>query len=383
MTSTLTDRERFVNCLTGQPVDRIPYWLRWRPWLSTLERWKAEGMPADGDDRRLFGADAIPQWVRVNCGPCPKVEYRVVEEDEDSVTYIDPGYWGTTLRVKKGSDAMPQFLKPPIANRDEWEHFKKEHFDPNHPDRLAPDTYERYDEHHRDRKPGYWVDQCQEWMANDWPIQLGEFPDVTLYGGVRWLLGDQDCLIAFADDPELVHDIMNTLTNVFLTVFHQVVKQVRIDVIHIWEDMSGKQGSLISPRHWREFMTPCYRRIKEFAVDYNIPLLSVDTDGYPDDILPTMIDAGVNYWWPIEVAAGCDVNDFRARYPELGLMGGIDKRQLALGPTAIDAELDRIWPAVRKGRYIPDLDHHVPNDVSWSNYAYYAQNLKERAYGTR
>ena len=89
-----------------------------------------------------------------------------------------------------------------------------------------------------------------------------------------------------------------------------------------------------------------------------------------------MMECGVNYLWPMEVAAGCDVNDYRERYPELALMGGIDKRQLALGKAAIDAELHRIRPAVEKGRYIPELDHLIPDDVSWSNYAYYAERLK-------
>ena len=82
------------------------------------------------------------------------------------------------------------------------------------------------------------------------------------------------------------------------------------------------------------------------------------------------------------VAAGCDVNAYRRRWPELALMGGIDKRALAQGPDAIDAELDRVWPAVATGRYVPDLDHLVPDDVSWANYAYYCRQLRLRVVGT-
>jgi hypothetical protein len=58
------------------------------------------------------------------------------------------------------------------------------------------------------------------------------------------------------------------------------------------------------------------------------------------------------------------------------MMGGIDKRALTLGPAAIDQELARIRPAVEQGRYIPYLDHLIPDDVSWDNYSYYAQSLK-------
>jgi uroporphyrinogen decarboxylase len=107
----------------------------------------------------------------------------------------------------------------------------------------------------------------------------------------------------------------------------------------------------------------------------------VDTDGKPDHIVAPMMETGVNYLWPMEVAAGCDVNDYRRRWPELALMGGIDKRALAVGPETIDAELDRVWPAVLTGRYIPDLDHLVPDDVSWENYLHYVRQLRLRVVG--
>ena len=75
--------------------------------------------------------------------------------------------------------------------------------------------------------------------------------------------------------------------------------------------------------------------------------------------------------------AGCDVNVFRGKYPTLGMMGGIDKRALAAGAEAIDRDLERVAPAVAAGRYIPDLDHGIPDDVSYENYCYYARRLKE------
>jgi uroporphyrinogen decarboxylase len=80
--------------------------------------------------------------------------------------------------------------------------------------------------------------------------------------------------------------------------------------------------------------------------------------------------------FPLEVAAGCDVNVMREKYPTLAFMGGIDKRVLAQGADAIDRELERIRPAVEKGRYIPDLDHLIPDDVSWENYSHYVHALK-------
>jgi len=208
------------------------------------------------------------------------------------------------------------------------------------------------------------------------PIQLGSFPDVGIYGSLRWLLGDEECLIAFRLDPELVHDIMEHMTALYLTLFEQVASAgIRVDVVHIWEDMCGKQGPLISPKDWRDFMGPCYKRIREFCDRNNIPILSVDTDGQPDLIVPPMMEAGVNFLFPMEVAAGCDVNIYREKYPNLAMMGGIDKRVLAKDPEAIDRELERVRPAMEKGRYIPELDHCIPNNISWQNYSYFAKRL--------
>ena len=190
---------------------------------------------------------------------------------------------------------------------------------------------------------GDWRELCAEWAAKGVPIQLGYFPDVGVFGGLRWLLGDEECLVAFYTMPDLVHEIMDHLTSMYLTVFESVVKEVRVDVIHIWEDMCGRQGPLISPKHWDEFMGPNYRRIKAFAEQHDIPLISVDTDGKPDLIIPSMMRAGVNYLYPMEVAAGCDVNAMRDTHPTLGMMGGIEKRVLAamLSPEAGDGPLRR------------------------------------------
>ncbi|MBP8128319.1 MAG: hypothetical protein KA184_01975 [Candidatus Hydrogenedentes bacterium] len=359
----MTDRERFVACVLGEPVDRVPYWLAWGPWETTWRRWCEEGKPAGVIDARMpFEPDFPPIPLPVNCGPCPKFEERILEEDAESRVHVDS--WGITRRTFKNKESMPRFLDYPVKSRRDWEQYKEERLDPDHPDRLAPSPM------------GDWREIGKSLAACGIPLQLGYYPDTGLYGGVRWLMGEVDCLVAFCTDPELVQEIMEHLTTVYLTVFEKVLRELRVDVIHMWEDMCGRQGPLISPQHWDTFLGPHYRRLRAFADAHDIPVFSVDTDGNPDLIIPPMIDAGVNFLFPLEVAAGCDVNKMRAKYPRLGMMGGIDKRALALGPDAIDAELERVRPAVARGRYVPDLDHLVPDDVPWDNYRYFATALK-------
>ncbi len=356
----MTDKERFVACILGETVDRPCYYLFFDLWKTTWKRWEKEGKPESVTDHRsIFNPDQHPMSVPVNYGPCPKIERSVISENDEFIVFIDE--WGIKRRDFKNSVSMSEFIESPVKTRSDWERFKKE--------RLNPDSPERLD--------GNWIEQCKEWTEKGYPIQLGSFPDVALFGVLRWLLGAEECLVAFYTMPRLVHEIMDHLTSLYLTVFQKVVKIVPVDVIHLWEDMCGKQGPLISPKHWDEFMGPNYRRIRKFADKHNIPIMSIDTDGNPDLIIPSMMRAGVNCLYPMEVAAGCDVNVFRDKYPTLGMMGGVDKRALAAEPAAIHKELARIAPAIDKGCYVPTLDHVVPDNVSWQNYCYYAETLKK------
>ena len=364
MAAQLSDRERYLRCLLGQDVDRPPFWLFWGPWGGAWSRWQKEGMDASFKSywfvRMDLGAESPPATVPVNYGPCPAIESKTIEEDENYRAWIDG--WGIKRRNPKFNESMSEFLEFPVKGRDDWEKFKAERLDPNHPDRMA----------------GEWLKSCKDWMEKDIPICIGSFPDVGFFGAIRWLLGDEECLLAFYTDPELIRDIMDHMAEVYLAVFEKVVAAgVRVDEIHIWEDMSGKQGSLISPAHFDEFMTPNYKRLRDFADRHGIPMMAVDTDGNPDTFVPPMMRGGVNFLFPMEVAAGADVQAFQEKYPTLGMMGGVDKRALAVDHDAIDAELERIRPAIERGRYIPELDHCIPSDVCWDNFTYYAEQLKK------
>jgi hypothetical protein len=91
-----------------------------------------------------------------------------------------------------------------------------------------------------------------------------------------------------------------------------------------------------------------------------------------------LIEGGVDGVYPLEITAGSDPFILRERYPELILVGGIDKRVLLEGKKEIDAELDRITPLIEQGGYLPMLDHLVPANVPLANYLYYLDGLRSR-----
>jgi uroporphyrinogen decarboxylase len=102
----------------------------------------------------------------------------------------------------------------------------------------------------------------------------------------------------------------------------------------------------------------------------------VDSDGNNWDLIPLFVEGGVTGMGPMEVAADMDVVEVRRAFPELQIIGGIDKRKLATGKAGIDQELAAKVPGVLcAGGYIPCCDHSVPPDVSWEDFCYYRERL--------
>ena len=171
---------------------------------------------------------------------------------------------------------------------------------------------------------------------------------------------------------------METNTEFILGVLRRVTETAPLTTVFFWEDMCYRSGPLISPKMFREFMLPRYKRITEFARSQGIDRIFVDSDGDVSQLIPLWIEAGINGVYPMEVAAGMDVAKLRREYGrDLLMTGGIDKRVLAQGRAAIDEELRRRMPVAESGGYIPHLDHAIPHDVPYEAFVYYWKRKKE------
>ncbi|MCL2708129.1 MAG: hypothetical protein FWF03_03330 [Defluviitaleaceae bacterium] len=353
----LSNRERMIRACLNQDVDRPPYWSAFGPWGETYERWKKEGL--EGDDWRApFGLDAGFAILPVNLGYIPEFEYKLLSEDENTRTVRDRQ--GITSVQMKGHATIPKYIDYPVKTRDDWEAIKKERLDPEEDGRF----------------PKNWDDIIKWFKSNDVAVQAGGYPS-GLFGCARDFMGVENLLLAFYDDPGLIRDMMDYMTDLWLNVYAKILRDIQIDHIHIWEDMSGKQGPLISPAMFREFMTPNYLRITRFANENGIPVVSVDTDGNMDVLMPLLEESGINMVLPFEVQAGCDVVRYRRQYPGVAIHGGIDKRAVALGKKEIDAELARVGELFDESGYIAGLDHLPHPEISFQNFSYYMNRVKE------
>ncbi len=376
-----TAGERAMKTLLGEPVDRPPFgWgIGYWPWGPTMDRWRKESGIQDLDIAKYFGYENAFHGIPMNMGAWPPFPREIIAEDEFTITARDSR--GVVAKNLRDGSSMPDFVDYPVHNWKEWEQYKEERLKPDAPGRFI--------------KPGCawspWNDKVQ-WEActakevakaskksseeNGLAVMVGSFP-WGVFGTARDILGAEELLVSFCTEPELVHDIMDTFTELWISLFEELAPHIHIDHIHIWEDMSGKQGSLISPAMIEEFMMPNYRKIRDFAKAHGVEVISVDSDGNVDELIPVMMANGMNFMFPFEVQAGCDVEKYRKLYPDLAMMGGLNKYSLVQGRKAIDADIDKAARMLKHGRYIPNLDHLVPPDVPWDAFVYYIKRVKE------
>ncbi len=377
-------RERFLACMHFEPVDRLPNW-EMGYWAGTLERWHTEGLPRHPDaplglqpgagvkgegfpwrrgepkDRSVRAHLAFDKGIEKidgEWGIWPPFEREILWESAELIKQREPD--GTVAMVRRDSSSLPHVLSWPVANREDWEHLRAERLSPDSPGRLPAD----------------WQQQVRTYRTRDWPLILGG-PFLGVFSSLRTLFGFENLMYTFFDDPQLVHDVLSHLTLLWLTLFEQVLGDTDVDAAYFWEDMSYKSGSMVSPRIFRTFLQPVYRRITGFFRDHGIDIILVDTDGSVWDLIPLFLDSGITGLYPFEVQAGMDVTAVREAYPQLQMMGGLDKMALVKGPEAIDAELRRIAPILPQGGYVPGVDHYVHPEVPWEHFLYYRNGLRK------
>jgi uroporphyrinogen decarboxylase len=269
---------------------------------------------------------------------------------------------GIVSKQRQDGASRPYYIEWPVRDRDSWERLKAERFRPD----LAA------------RLPADWPWLVEEYRHRTYPLAIAS-GYCGFFGSLRALLGEERLLYAYYDEHDLLHDILDYLCDFWIDLYTRALEQVQADSAEFWEDMAYRNGPLISPALFRQFMLPRYQRLIGALRQSGVTNFCVDTDGDCRQLIPLFLEAGMTAMLPFEVQAGMDIVEVRRHYPHLQIYGGLDKRALAQDAAAIDRELEKTATLLRQGGYIPMADHLIPPDVPWANFVYYRRRLAELA----
>ena len=329
----MTNRERFLRVLDFKPVDRLPIIENSHWWTETIENWEREGLSVE-NHAPLNNNEAIQLTLGLDL-------YMELWINFTTATTPRPAYHGAPL----------------ARTMEEYE-------------RLKPTLYPR---NAIDRERLRVMAKFQKSGKAITHLYINGY-----FWGPRIVLGIEPHLLAFYDAPELIHRINLDIVEHTKHVFDQVFDIFVPDFVIYAEDMSYNLGPMLSEAHFDEFILPYYR--------VTVPLVKrtgarviVDSDGDISRTIPWFLRAGAEGMTPLERQAGVDVPALREKYPNFLFIGHFDKMVMTRGEEAIRAEFERLLPLMRKGGFIPSVDHQTPPGVSLDQYRMYLRLFHEYA----
>lgn len=319
--------ERFRAVMQFQPFDRLPRW-EWAMWWDqTIARWHREGLPADLTDvfeiHDYFGLDPYKQ------------------------------FWFSTTACTIAAEQ--HHVEGVVANMDDYR-TQRPNFFPDH--RRSIESIQP------------WIERQDRGDAVVW---------ITLEGFFwfpRTLMGFTRLMLAFYDQPDLLHAMNRDLLEFNLRILEQIEKIGRPVFMTLAEDMSYNNGPMISRALMDEFMTPYYQPLLERVKAMNMQSI-VDTDGDVTLLAPWLLDNGVDGVLPLERQAGVDAMTLGEQFPGLLMIGHFDKMVMTGGESAMRREFERLRPLMNRGGFIPSVDHQTPPSVTFEQYRIYLRLLSE------
>lgn len=251
-TTAMTSRERVIAAIEFTGPDRVPQ----MAWSLPASYAVHPGLP---ELYRRFPSDFAGQDGTAPAA-LPK-EYRVGQWTDE---------WHCTWRVLRDG-YIGQTIVHPLANLDELRDF--EWPDPRRSSQL-------------DNARPLAADRGTKYVMLGW---------MTLWERMMGLLGIEQLMAELAmGNPALV-EIRDRIVEHNVGLARELLR-LDPDAIYYADDWGTQKAMMISPKLWREFFLPAYRRQFE-PVKAAGKHVFFHTDGVTLNILPDLVDAGADVFW--------------------------------------------------------------------------------------
>ncbi len=160
----------------------------------------------------------------------------------------------------------------------------------------------------------------------------------------------------------------------FMVEFHKKNMESigeKIDLYGMWDDFADQDGLMISPDMWRKYYKPWDKLLIEEAKKYGL-LVCFHVCGNCSDIIPDLIDMGVDMLDPVQVSAkNMDLVHLKRQFgKDICFHGGLDAQKFLLhsSPAQIKEEIKRIDDLFgQSGGLILGPSHYLTPDIPLEN----------------
>ena len=342
----MNSRERVKLALQHREPDRVPIhdW----PWPSTVDRWRAEGLPPGISPADYFGYD-LPDGYGFSADTSPQFPVEVLYEDDEYI--VEKNCFGGIVKNHRDYSTTPMIIDYPCKSREDWEKLKP---------RLKASDY-RVD----------WVSGLQRFQRERSRGRFITFWAVVGYDKIQRYVASERLLKAIIMEPEWVKDMYWTDAKLVMEMCERMMKGgFKFDAAYLGCDLGYTGGLLFSPKHFEDQLHPVLKELCRFFHSHGMYVI-LHSDGNVKDLIPYFIEEGIDCLQPLEVKAGMDLIELKEKYGDkISFMGGIDVRLMALDdPKPIEKEIKKKFEVAKEGGgYIYHSDHSIPHNVSFQQY---------------
>jgi len=328
----MTSRERVLKALNHQIPDRVP--IHDAPWSSTVQRWHKEGLPEDTTPEEHFGFE----FEHFGADISPRLPVKVLEKNEEYIITTTPQ--GGKRRNHRDYSTTPEIIDWPVKTKDDWKEIKK----------LLKPEFTR-------------IDWASGLARNKTAHEEGKF--LCYAGGYGYdilqsYVSSEQLLTIMADDPEWMKEMVMTLAESTIIMAELMLNNgFRFDAAFLYNDMGYKNGLLFSPDTYKKTHYEADSLVYAYFHSKGMKTI-LHSCGNVSELIPILIETGLDCLQPLEVKAGMNVIKLKEKYGDsLSFMGGIDVRLMAdEDPSKIEQEIKTKFEAAKKnGGYIYHSDH--------------------------
>lgn len=226
-----------------------------------------------------------------------------------------------------------------------------------------------------------WPDPEKYIDVNECKNRVAMAPKDKAVLGILWSAHFQDTCAAFGMEtalmnmvanPEIYEAVDEKILEFYLKaneIFYKATKG-HLHAVLIGNDMGSQRGLILSPEMVRRFIIPGVKKLVEQAHSYGIKVI-YHSCGSIVDIVPDLIDAGVDVIHPIQaLAVGMEPKGLKDIFGDkVSFCGGVDTQDLLVHGTPQDVankvrELREIFPT---GLIISPSHEAIMPDVSPAN----------------
>ena len=339
----MNSRERVFAALERKQPDRVPF----------FECVIDEGVM----DALLPGCDyyEFNDWIGLDIAGLNRSSWR-----RDNVDFVDEekglfrDKWGVIRAF--GAESTPYPVEGPIRTPEDMKTYEPP--DPEADDVLGhvPEVVARY----KGKKAVCAI--CRDALFNP-----------------SHLRGQTNFLMDMIDHPKLVHELIDVALSHDLRAAERMI-QAGVDVVVLGDDYADKNGPMMSPRHFKEFILPGLKRAVDNAHQAGAYVVK-HTDGNIMPLLDMIVETGIDAINPLEPPAGMDIGYVKHHYGDrVAIIGNIDCGQLLSEAPAEEVRRvtrETIKIAAPGGGYCLSSSNSIHSSVKPENFLAMVETLRE------